>query len=122
MSGEEADIVATRVFQRLRGIRQLAFANLVYPGALKHVELWRGIEAAAAAIQTGGDLNYMELSIAAKAYFALTRSQGKATIDEISSLMPQFGWSVGKEELEKAASFLQRANLVKQQASKLSHP
>src|SRR5690348_432565 len=34
MSGEEADLVATRVFQRLRGIRQLAFANLVYPGAL----------------------------------------------------------------------------------------
>lgn len=34
LSGEEADIVATPVFQRLRGIRQLAFANLVYPGAL----------------------------------------------------------------------------------------
>jgi HD superfamily phosphohydrolase len=34
MSGEEAEIVATRAFQRLRGIRQLAFANLVYPGAL----------------------------------------------------------------------------------------
>ena len=34
LSGEEADIVATPVFQRFRGIRQLAFANLVYPGAL----------------------------------------------------------------------------------------
>lgn len=34
LRGEEADIVATPVFQRLRGIRQLAFANLVYPGAL----------------------------------------------------------------------------------------
>jgi hypothetical protein len=34
LTGEEADIVATPVFQRLRGIRQLAFANLVYPGAL----------------------------------------------------------------------------------------
>jgi len=34
LSGEEADIVATRTFQRLRGIRQLAFANLIYPGAL----------------------------------------------------------------------------------------
>lgn len=34
LSGEEADIVATKAFQRLRGIRQLAFANLVYPGAL----------------------------------------------------------------------------------------
>ncbi len=34
LSGTEADIVNTSVFQRLRGIRQLAFANLVYPGAL----------------------------------------------------------------------------------------
>ena len=34
LTGEEADIVATPVFQRMRGIRQLAFANLVYPGAL----------------------------------------------------------------------------------------
>src|SRR6266567_38991 len=34
LTGEEADIVASPVLQRLRGIRQLAFANLVYPGAL----------------------------------------------------------------------------------------
>jgi HD superfamily phosphohydrolase len=34
LSGDEADIVETPVFQRLRGIRQLAMANLVYPGAL----------------------------------------------------------------------------------------
>ncbi len=34
LSGEEADILATDVFQRLHGIRQLAFENLVYPGAV----------------------------------------------------------------------------------------
>src|SRR5665213_781248 len=34
LSGDEADIVETEVFQRLRGIRQLAMANMVYPGAL----------------------------------------------------------------------------------------
>src|ERR1051326_7246202 len=34
LAGDEIDIVETPVFQRLRGIRQLAFANLVYPGAL----------------------------------------------------------------------------------------
>jgi len=31
---DEAEIVNTSVFQRLRGIRQLAMAMLVYPGAL----------------------------------------------------------------------------------------
>lgn len=34
LTGTEADIVNSSAFQRLRGIRQLAFANLVYPGAL----------------------------------------------------------------------------------------
>jgi len=34
LTSHEAEIVETPVFQRLRGIRQLAMANLVYPGAL----------------------------------------------------------------------------------------
>ena len=34
LTGTEAEIVNSSVFQRLRGIRQLAFASLVYPGAL----------------------------------------------------------------------------------------
>jgi HD superfamily phosphohydrolase len=34
LNGEETEVVSTPIFQRLRGIRQLAFANLVYPGAL----------------------------------------------------------------------------------------
>ncbi len=34
LEAEEVKLVDTPVFQRLRGIRQLALANLVYPGAL----------------------------------------------------------------------------------------
>ena len=34
LNEEEVAVVGTQVFQRLRGIRQLAMANLVYPGAL----------------------------------------------------------------------------------------
>lgn len=33
LDGKEADILSSRILQRLRGIRQLAFAHLVYPGA-----------------------------------------------------------------------------------------
>ncbi|MBI1792445.1 MAG: hypothetical protein HYR60_33400 [Acidobacteria bacterium] len=80
--------------------------------AMKHPELWSKIQAASAIVQEGGNLSYMELSIAAKAYFALTHLKGKATLDQISELMPQFGWSVGKDELDKASSFLEKASLV----------
>ena len=31
--GKEEQIINTRLFQRLRGIKQLALANFVYPGA-----------------------------------------------------------------------------------------
>jgi uncharacterized protein len=34
LEGRECDVVDTRVFQRLRRIRQLAMAHLVYPGAV----------------------------------------------------------------------------------------
>src|SRR5437667_2274519 len=34
LTAKETDVVGTRIFQRLRGIKQLAFANLVYPSAL----------------------------------------------------------------------------------------
>lgn len=33
LDSKEADILSSRILQRLRGIRQLAFAHLVYPGA-----------------------------------------------------------------------------------------
>ena len=34
LNEEEVAVVGTQVFQRLRGIRQLAMANLVYPVAI----------------------------------------------------------------------------------------
>jgi hypothetical protein len=47
--------------------------------------LWNRIEWAAKSITGAVDLDYMELSIAAKAYFALIHLQGKATVDEIAT-------------------------------------
>ena len=56
----------------------------------------------------------MELSIAAKAYFVLIRLNGKATLEDIAGMLPKFGWSVTKEQLENATEFLAKASLVTQ--------
>jgi uncharacterized protein YwgA len=77
-----------------------------------NAEIWYNVQKAAEVIKKAGDLNYMELSIAAKAYFALTKLRGSASLDEIHDLLPQFGWNISKEELEKATSFLEKAGLV----------
>lgn len=80
--------------------------------AEKMSKLWKDIEGAANLVKSAGNLDYMELSIAAKAYYVLTKLSGKATIEDISSMLPKFGWSVTKEQLKKATGFLEKADLV----------
>lgn len=75
-------------------------------------QLWLKIQSAAAVVSKAGDLNYMELSIAAKAYYVLNQLNGKATLEDIGGMLPKFGWSVKKEQLAKATDFLAKANLV----------
>ena len=82
--------------------------------AEQHPTLWQRINEAAVVLKRAGDLDYMELSIAAKAYFVLTRLNGKATLQDIAGMLPKFGWSVSQEQLEKATDFLAKANLVTQ--------
>ena len=76
--------------------------------------LWARVRSAAAVLKQAGNLDYMELSIAAKAYFVLTRLNGKATLEDIAGMLPKFGWSVSQEQLEKATEFLGKAKLVMQ--------
>jgi uncharacterized protein YwgA len=76
-------------------------------------QLWERIEGASKIIIDAGNLNYMELSIAAKVYYILIHLKRKATLADISEMLPRFGWSVSKEELQKAALFLEKTGLVK---------
>lgn len=79
-------------------------------------ELWNKIKDAADVVKKAGNLDYMELSIAAKAYFILRKLNRKATIDDIAAMLPKFGWSVSKEELESATGFLTKTHLVSPKA------
>jgi uncharacterized protein YwgA len=74
--------------------------------------LWDQIQKASAVVTKAGDLDYMELSIAAKAYYVLNKLNGKATLEDIAGMLPKFGWTVTDRQLERATEFLAKANLI----------
>jgi uncharacterized protein YwgA len=78
-------------------------------------QIWNRVQKAADVIGKAGDLNYMELSIAAKAYYILNKLNGTAKMEDIQEMIPKFGWSVSKTELEKATDFLAKADLITKQ-------
>ena len=75
-------------------------------------QMWSKIDNAATVVRKAGDLGYMELSIAAKAYYVLNKLNGRATLEDIAGMLPKFGWTVSKEQLETATEFLAKASLV----------
>jgi uncharacterized protein YwgA len=81
--------------------------------ALVYKDLWKHLENAATRLTAGGDLDYMALSIAAKAYYILKKQGGRATLEEIKELLPKFKWSIDDVQLKNAAEFLKSAALVK---------
>jgi len=94
-----------------------AGARIADRKAALNPDLWKRIEASAKVVTEAGNLDYMELSIAAKAYYILTQLKHKATLEDIAKMLPKFGWKVSIEELQKATEFLQKANLVTQVAT-----
>ena len=61
-----------------------AGAKIAEKKAAHQPDLWKKISGAAQIVKDAGKLDYMELSIAAKAYYILTKLNRKATLDEIS--------------------------------------
>lgn len=76
-------------------------------------ELWKKIERAIEAYNRAGDLDYMDLSIAAKTFFLLGQRKGTSSMHELAGLAPRFGWSVSAEQIKQAAEYLAKLGLVK---------
>ena len=89
-----------------------AGAKIAETKAACREELWQKIHDAAQSVKNAGNLDYMELSIAAKAYYVLTKRNRKATLEEISTMLPKFGWTVSEQELGKATDFLAKTSLI----------
>jgi hypothetical protein len=73
---------------------------------------WKKIKGAGETLDAAGELNYMELSIAAKAYFLLDQRGGPAKTADLVRMARQFGWSVTQADIERAVGFLQYLGLA----------
>lgn len=80
--------------------------------ARQNCEFYKSLFEAAKAFSDIGDLDYMQLSIAAKTYFMLGEKRGRATHAELTKLARRFGWEVTPDQITDAARYLSQLGLV----------
>jgi len=81
--------------------------------AKKNQAEWTKVEASVLKIQQAGDPNYVELSIAAKVYFIVSSRNERLTKEAIIRHASSLGWNIERESTDKAISFLEKLELVK---------
>lgn len=104
-----------RGFEIKRSDYRLNEAGKAYAEKIKKRfhEDWQKIDGAIKQYKHSGDLDYMDLSIAAKTYFLLGQSKGKArSMKDLAALAPRFGWNVEAQKIEEAAKYLKKLGLV----------
>jgi len=108
------DTVDESGFERRRYDYQLTGAGrrVAESKCRQNAELWKSLHEAAQLLQSAGEVNYMQLSIAAKTYFLLGEKHTAASNEELARLASRFGWRVSPEEVQHAASYLKRLGLV----------
>ncbi len=73
---------------------------------------WEKISMIADRIQSAGNMHYMELAMAAKAFIILEREGGKTNKETIKAKAKQLGWSIDDRSLDNALTFLEKIELV----------
>lgn len=78
----------------------------------KDAVAWRAVREAVRKIKDAGDPNYVELSIAAKAYYLLDQKGAPATAEALIRLAEGFGWQITREQMVRSWEFLKELGLI----------
>ena len=107
-------LVGTSGFEIRRHDYHLTDDGKQIAGLLKQsdVEAYERITAGFQRIKEAGDPNYMELSVAAKAFFILKRKNRPLTHEEVLRAASDFNWNISEQSLGRAVSFLEKLGLV----------
>jgi hypothetical protein len=80
---------------------------------LRNTTEYKSIKDATDRVLAAGDPNYVELSIAAKAYFLLKKKEGGGmTVAELIKQGERYKWSISPESVQKAVRFLSSVGLA----------
>ena len=80
---------------------------------LRNTPEYNAIKEATSRVLAAGDPNYVELSIAAKAYFLLKKKEGVGmTVAELIKQGEKYNWSISPESVQKAVHFLTSIGLA----------
>ena len=70
------------------------------------------IDEAVSRIREAGELDYIELSIAAKAYLILKQANRPLTPQDITAQAKNFSWTVDDHQIQSGVKFLEKLNLI----------
>jgi len=85
--------------------------------AEQHPQLWESLQDGVDALNKAGNLDYVQLSIAAKTYFVLRQKESPLSYNELVELAEQCGWNVTQEQVSEAVQYLQSLDLAQGQAA-----
>ncbi len=91
--------------------------RLLHKKQRENPHIWENLCNLAKKIKEAGNLDYWDLSIAAKAYFILDQKGKSVSSQEIQGAAKGLGWEVTTEELDRASTFLEKINLIKSLAA-----
>ena len=86
----------------------VAWLNANYPDEARRIAL------AAKRVAEAGNLDYVDLSFAAKAHWILRQSQKSLTDDDIAREAARFGWKVQPDQMRRGVKFLVTVDLASQ--------
>jgi len=73
---------------------------------------FQAIEQSFRRIEQAGNPDYVELSIAAKAFFILLRQNRPMSVADITKEAEKFNWNIGEQSVNKAVTFLKSVGLT----------
>lgn len=81
---------------------------------LRETPEYFALEAGMRKMADAGDPNYLELSIAAKAYFLLKKKRGKMGVSELLTEAEKYNWTISPESIRRAVDFLKALGVAKE--------